>query len=162
MSEPVKPIKRSKELAPLSREHHEGLLFVWKIRRGCHLKIENKRIYQFISWFWDADLKAHFFKEEEILAHVCPPDSELLQQMLAEHKNIRRQVEELSESSDYAAFEILASSVNDHIRFEERQLFPAIENAATKAQLLQVGESLETVASCALQWNDPFWVNNPR
>ena len=33
MNQP-KPIKRSKELVPLSKEHHEGLLFAWKIKQG--------------------------------------------------------------------------------------------------------------------------------
>ena len=32
--EEIKPLKRSKELAPLSREHHDGLLFAWKIKQG--------------------------------------------------------------------------------------------------------------------------------
>ena len=32
MFKEIKPIKRSKQLAPLSREHHDGLMYVWKIR----------------------------------------------------------------------------------------------------------------------------------
>ena len=34
MKPEAKPIKRSKQLSPLSREHHDGLLFAWKIRQG--------------------------------------------------------------------------------------------------------------------------------
>ena len=43
-------IKRSKELAPLSPDHHEGLLFVWKIKQGLANKasFETLRNYSFL------------------------------------------------------------------------------------------------------------------
>jgi hypothetical protein len=53
----IKPIKRSAALSPLSREHHEGLLFAWKIRQGLQKNIDPERISKFTKWFWDTDLQ---------------------------------------------------------------------------------------------------------
>ena len=63
-----KPIKRSKELAPLSREHHEGLLFAWKIKQGLKNETETKLIAEYVQWFWKNHLQEHFTEEEQILA----------------------------------------------------------------------------------------------
>ena len=51
MEQNLKPLKRSQYLAPLSREHHETLLFTWKIKQGLSLKIELDRIVSFCNWF---------------------------------------------------------------------------------------------------------------
>jgi hypothetical protein len=68
MDQPIKPIKRSKELVPLSKEHHGSLLFGWKIKQGLRNGTDPKIIAQFIEWFWQNELQDHFKKEEQVLA----------------------------------------------------------------------------------------------
>jgi len=64
--EEIKPIKRSKELAPLSREHHDGLLFAWKIKQGLANKTSIATLCSYTRWFWTNHMKPHFKDEEKV------------------------------------------------------------------------------------------------
>ena len=157
MTEEKKPIKRSEQLAPLSRDHHEGLLLVWKIRQGIKLKIEKESISKYCSWFWQHHLQEHFRKEEQFLLQIIPSSHELMQQMFSEHELIKEQLHELDQKSAYEKLEQFAQTLNDHIRFEERKLFSEIENTATPEQLDQIAKELNDEKVTAV-WNDEFWV----
>ena len=155
----IKPIKRSNELAPLSREHQDGLLLVWKIRQGVRKQIAPERIVCFCKWFWENDLQPHTLNEERLLSKVLHLEHPMLQQMFAEHKLIRQKFIELSEATTYDDLEIIATMLNDHIRFEERQLFNEVEKLATPEDLQVVAKQLEHKNTCAV-WEDEFWLNN--
>lgn len=157
MANEIKPIKRSKELAPLSRDHHEGLMLVWKIRKGIKNGVAPARIAAYCRWFWEYHLEGHFQREEDLLPTVLPKDHPLLCQMLDEHQEIRRRVNGLAD--DHAAsLELFAQSINDHIRFEERQLFCEVEKLATPEQLQIIAEGLNKEDSCPA-WEDEFWTS---
>ncbi|MEO5946621.1 MAG: hypothetical protein ABIP79_07360, partial [Chitinophagaceae bacterium] len=61
MKPETKPIKRSKQLTPLSREHHDGLLFAWKIRQGLENETPLEQLRKYTMWFWQQHIKPHFF-----------------------------------------------------------------------------------------------------
>ncbi len=157
MADKIQPIKRSEQLSPLSREHHEGLLFVWKIRQGVQNGIAVDRIAPFIRWFWQLHLQPHFQKEETLLPPLLPAQSPLVQQMLAEHAAIQNSIGIVHENTDYGFLKQLATMIHDHIRFEERQLFNEIEKTATDKQLQLLVEQLQDEPACA-PWQDPFWL----
>src|SRR5687768_11216171 len=92
MADQIKPIKRSKELSPLSHDHHEGLMLVWKIRKGLKHGIATERIAAYCHWFWDNHLAGHFQREEDLLPTVLPKDHPLLCRMMEEHDVIQRRV----------------------------------------------------------------------
>jgi hypothetical protein len=58
--EEIKPIKRSEQLAPLSREHHDGLMYVWKIREGLKNGAAVGKLKQYTIWFWQQHIKTAF------------------------------------------------------------------------------------------------------
>ncbi|HEX6845465.1 MAG TPA: hypothetical protein VF144_00740, partial [Chitinophagaceae bacterium] len=87
--EEIKPLKRSKELAPLSREHHDGLLFVWKIRQGLANGTPVETLGDYTKWFWTNHIKPHFKDEEKVLVKFLPVDNALVKQMFKEHAEIR-------------------------------------------------------------------------
>ena len=157
MNKDIKPIKRSPELAPLSREHHEGLLFVWKIRQGIKHNVHPVRITNFCVWFWQHHLVQHFEKEEVALPPVLSAGHPLIRQMQTQHKSIKQQCERLRENSDYALLVQLAQTVNDHIRFEERRLFSEVEKVASAAQLEEIATFLNEEKEKKPIWEDPFW-----
>lgn len=157
MAETPKPIKRSPQLAPLSREHHEGLLFVWKLRQGLSKNIDASRMGVFVQWFWQHHLAPHFQKEEQALPLVLSPTHLLLQQMFREHEEIKKLVEEMAQHGDLKKFETLAQQLNDHIRFEERQLFGEVEKTASPEQLHLLSEHLKDDEHGA-EWDDAFWM----
>ncbi|MBD0353236.1 MAG: hemerythrin domain-containing protein [Flavisolibacter sp.] len=157
MADAIKPIKRSMQLTPLSREHHEGLLFVWKIRQGIRYKIEPNRISHFCTWFWQHHLISHFQKEEEVLPRLLTSDHPMVQQMMREHQQIKHQLETLQQGADYNNLEHLAQLLYDHIRFEERQLFNEVEKRVAPELLEKIAAGLEGEKNNAA-WDDTFWL----
>ncbi len=167
MADKIKPIRRSPQLAPLSREHHEGLLAVWKIRQGILKGVPAARISLFVQWFWQAHLQRHFEKEERALIPVLSRPHPLVQRMCAEHEEIKKLVAENRGRGDgetgsaqvLKKLERLAQLLHDHIRFEERQLFGEVEKAASEEQLQLLFEQLKDEKKTAV-WEDEFWLSN--
>lgn len=151
------PIKRSIELTPLSREHHEGLLFSWKIKQGLEKGIEATRIAAFVGWFWKVELCQHFKKEEEVLIPYLGKKMTLKERLLEEHALVRQLVDEVASAPTPILLLKLAEVVHDHIRFEERVLFKHLEVSLTPAELGQVGAALLEDARVMEAWPDAFW-----
>ncbi|TDU39660.1 hypothetical protein BXY82_1690 [Gelidibacter sediminis] len=133
-----KPLKRHKALQPLSREHHHGLLLSWKIRSGFSKNIEIERIKQYADWFFENHLIPHFALEETHIFTILPSDNELVKRALAEHRRLKR----LFTNDEDAAKNLhkIEEELEQHIRFEERTLFPEIQKAATEEQLALIAE----------------------
>lgn len=126
------PIKRHPALQALSRDHHHTLLLVWKIRNGLKKGVAAERMMKYADWFRQNHLVAHFDTEEKLLTGIMPPENELLQQMFAEHKVI---LALFKEPASNTLLEELALALEQHVRFEERSLFNALQETATEAQL---------------------------
>ncbi len=159
----LKPIKRSKELAPLSREHHDGLLFAWKIKQGLTNGTSIETLCNYTRWFWANHIKPHFDVEEKVLVKFLPADNPLVQQMIREHGQIRDIIISLDRKPDPNSLQLLAGILHNHIRFEERKLFPYAEKALTTEQLNEIYNGLPHDVHCdsdpmAIGWKDEFWV----
>jgi hemerythrin-like domain-containing protein len=151
------PIKRSRELAPLSREHHEALLLGWKLRQGIRYNTEASLMGRYTQWFLQHHLEEHFAKEEEGFARILPGTHPMIVRMKADHATIKSQVSSLANNASYMALEELAQKITDHVRFEERELFPLIEQTATPEQLQSILEHGSKNPS-SVEWNQEFWV----
>lgn len=155
----MKPMKRSVELQPLSREHHDGLLFVWKIREGLKNGASTEKLKDFTSWFWRNHIRPHFFQEEKILVPVMPEGHTLAVQLKHEHTYIRELVITIDKDTDRHDFTRLANLLETHIRFEERELFQYLEEHLTQQELSAIHEKLEKhPVSVDEEWSDEFWV----
>lgn len=158
MAKEVKPIKRSKELAPLSKDHHEGLLFGWKIKQGLRYGAGLAVMANYAQWFWEADLAEHFRKEEDVLAPYLPTENEWVKRMFDEHKAIKALVDAVASSNDETVLVQLAGKIHDHIRFEERVLFPYAEEVIAPDDLRVINEGLLVASSHTTKWENEFWV----
>lgn len=156
--EELKPIKRSKELAPLSREHHDGLLFAWKIKQGLANGTPVETLCNYTRWFWSNHIKPHFKDEEKVLVKFLPADNSLVQQMIKEHGQIRELVISLDRRPDSNSLKVLSEFINNHIRFEERELFPYVEKTVTPEQLNEIYNDLPHDLHCDTEWTDEFWI----
>ena len=157
MSKELKPIKRSLQLTPLSKDHHDGLLFAWKIKQGLKNGADTKVVAEYVQWFWNNHLQEHFNEEEQILAPHLPPENELLQQMLDEHQEIEAMIRINENIPDESLLAKLAQLIDDHIRFEERQLFSYAEKVIPEKELnLIYGQLLKEAAQCK-NWDNEFW-----
>ena len=146
MKTALKPQKRNTNLVPLSKEHHFGLLFCWKIKQGLANSTPLKTIREYVLYFWQNNLQQHLDSEELLLEPILPESDPMLNQMLQEHALIRDLVLQIETKKDHLTvllFESLHFLVNEHIRFEERQLFPHLEQVANQQQLNQIGQALQ-------------------
>jgi hemerythrin-like domain-containing protein len=160
MSKAIKPIKRSKQLTPLSKDHHDGLLFAWKIKQGLKNGADIKLIAKYVQWFWKNHLQEHFREEEQILAPHLPEDNELLKQMIDEHHGIESMVHINENIADEILLLNLAQAIDEHIRFEERQLFPYAEKAIPEKELNLIYDQLSKVPVQCEKWEREFWVKS--
>jgi len=152
------PLVRSQQLAPLSREHHEGLLFAWRIREGLKKDTSLQTINDFITWFWKNHLESHFEDEEKTLALYLPPNDELIKRMMQEHEAIRWLLPD-GKLRSALELKLLSQHIHDHIRFEERELFPYIEKKLTTDQLNEIFLKIDHPPHCLTDWKIEFWTN---
>lgn len=152
------PIKRNKSLVTLSKEHHFGLLASWKIRRGFDLKAEPKRIANFVINFWKIHLDAHFTAEENILFNSI--NHILIDEALQQHSKIRSLIKLIIEEGTPEQLNSFADLLEQHIRFEERQVFKMLQQELPEEKLNEIGERLEKLQEEPFEENykDEFWL----
>ncbi len=157
------PIKRNENIVPLSQDHHLSLLFGWKIRQGLKAEIDVNRMIDYVHYFENVHLLPHF-KEEEVLLFNPYKENEFVQKGLHDHEAIKNIIERLyTESNNQKRVDLLnllADTVEAHVRFEERELFPALENLLDPERLTSVGEALAAShpEKNVDDYGDEFWV----
>lgn len=152
------PLKRNKNLVSLSREHHFGLLFCWKIRQGLIKKVDLERIRAFVDYFWNSMLNEHFEKEEKTLFEI--EGNDLIAVAEAQHVAIRNLAESIinTDNDSPLPYSQLADLVAEHIRFEERDLFPDFEKTLNGDELDLIGAHLGEELTMEEKYHDEFWI----
>ena len=145
------PIKRHKALAPLSREHHHGLILAQLIKKDApDYKDLPKTISDKVEYTIDIyknELVKHFTNEEEILYPAVKNKSneidELFEEIISEHKKIKQLVVQLEFSENKSdILNELGILLETHIRKEERLLFEKIQNLLSDEELIQLEKKL--------------------
>jgi hemerythrin-like domain-containing protein len=142
-------MKRHQSLYPLSHDHHHALVQARRLRIASSAS-EHSSFYQaaadFIA-FWDFTLDRHFRQEEEILLPVFAKHSSAdraeIVATLAQHWQLRQSCGHLKSAIDQQTALAsegleLAELLVKHIRYEESDLFPAIEKAVPEAELWEI------------------------
>jgi len=142
-------MKRSPELRDLSEEHHHGLVAARRLRRAALGEIPMELAVAHFLESWREEIQPHFRREEEVLlpgyARVVPADDALIVRTLTEHVALRRAVIEIEDARGAERLRLagaLGQALDDHIRFEERVLFPAVEAALGGTALADLGRAL--------------------
>ena len=152
--EEKKPLKRAKELQLLSHDHYHGLRLCWKIKTGLSKKIAPERIKTYVDWFYENHLVPHFELEEKFLFTVLDPENELIKRAIAEHRRLEQLFKTVSELEKNLL--LIESELNDHIRFEERELFTEIQKVANEKQLTEINAAHSEEVFVENE-NDIFW-----
>jgi hypothetical protein len=140
-------MKRSPALVTLSHDHHQALSIAQKLRRATADTAGEARA-AFVA-YWDGHGRGHFRLEEEILlpAYASHGDSHhpLVARALCDHVAIRARADALlvDEAPDPAVLHELGTCLADHVRLEERELFPLIEAALPAARLAAIATALD-------------------
>jgi hemerythrin-like domain-containing protein len=138
-------VKRATALQELSRDHHQALAVALRLRRvDAEGAAETRR--GFLE-FWREHGADHFRAEEEVLlprlAEHGGAEHPAVGQVLRDHAEIRLAALVL-EQRDASTTELneLGELLSDHVRLEERELFPLIEQALDEAQLAELAAAL--------------------
>ena len=154
-------MKRNENLIPLSREHHFGLLCSWKIREGVKLGIEFERIKDYINYFWSERLQHHFNAEDTVFEPIKKDDSFFV--MEREHDEIEKLIALINQSNNSDLLIEFADALQNHIRFEERELFPHLEQTLTKNELSSIGKKLSNlIIEGEDKYADEFWKHSKK
>lgn len=143
-------MRRHEGLKPLSQEHHLALVEAKHLRgAGEEADVDSAAARVLAAW---PDLDRHFRDEERLLLPVlgryagseCPEIVETLRQ----HVAIRAAVDAIAERMDGglapAAVDLhrLGELLREHVRYEERVLFPEVEQVLPPEQLWRLQRQL--------------------
>ena len=141
-------MKRANQLQPLSRQHHLGLNLSRHAKECTDEPAEIAKHWHYLMAYIK-DMQAHFNIEDTLIAHVLEPYrashtevASVLETLDAQHKQLYKLMDETERSHKFINKEVTAAQVQalgtllyDHIRFEERELYPMVEKYLTEAEL---------------------------
>jgi len=132
-------MKRHEALIPLSREHHGALLLAQVLKsdvpdyKGMPTLPAEKAAYALEAF--NNTLQPHFKKEEMLMQKVMHLNERLdtlVAEILREHIELTEAFQHLNQSQNLErSLHLLGEKLSEHIRKEERVLFPLIEESCT-------------------------------
>jgi iron-sulfur cluster repair protein YtfE (RIC family) len=141
-------MKRHKSLYPLSHDHHHALVQALNLDKAGSGGDRNdlREAASRFADFWRNDLQRHFAQEEQIvlplLAKYKAADAVEICETLQQHSAVARLIGKLDEKLALLEERIeaslltnLAESLRSHIRYEEGELFPAVEASVPEEEL---------------------------
>lgn len=158
------PLVRHQSLVSFSKDHHFGLLLIWKIRQGLANAISPERISRYVLFFFKEDLCQHFRDEETLLFSKLDSEDRLRKQAENEHENIYQLIDAIRQNmSDTERLNKFAVLLEKHIRFEERELFQHLQYQITADILAGIAARFSTNSGdIDARWADRFWETKNR
>ena len=147
-------MKRHKALYNLSHEHQHALALALKLKYpkkplSSIPEEEVPLLSKELTDVFENVLRKHFANEEKCLVPGFEMN-ELMRRMLEEHVKLvglYRKITDNPEKWDSKTLRDKLSLFGEllelHIRFEERELFPMIEETLTEEELVELGKKLE-------------------
>ena len=144
-------MKRHPSLAPLSKEHHPVLILAQLLKKdgpaykGMPTAPADKAAYA-LNLF-HADIKGHFSKEEMLLQKLAGLNAQIdmfATEIVQEHRDLASDFAGITSSADLVnALDVLGRKLEEHIRKEERKLFPLIEQYCPATLLDEIATLLK-------------------
>jgi iron-sulfur cluster repair protein YtfE (RIC family) len=140
-------MKRHASLIPLTHDHHHALAQVRKLKLAATGTDDDRRTAaKLFLEFFHGDTIEHFREEEEVVFPLVVRVAEArgtLERVMIQHLHIHSLVHQLQTESEQAVptpetLLRLAATLERHVRFEEKIVFPLIESF--------VGQLLEAVS----------------
>ena len=132
-------MQRDKRLRGLSSEHHHALRLARRVAEACRGEGPDEDLAHEVDREWQQQLGPHFTTEEELLLPGLAKagEAEMAERIRGDHARLRDHLRAAlaGELSRLASF---AELLHQHVRFEERVLFPACEELLDPATLEQV------------------------
>ena len=148
-------MKRHQSFVSLSREHHDGLLLATRLQQGntALLRLWSHELRwqaEYVVKFFDDLLATHFEEEEEIVfpyaKEYLGEHKRLIDRLIAEHQEMRKMIDVLrypQERNLEHTLKRFGTLLEQHIRSEERTLFPLCEEKLPPELLSEIGKKLQ-------------------
>ena len=132
-------MRRHPALAELSRDHHQALAVALRLRRATPETASRARAV-FLTFWWEGGA-AHFDVEEAVVLPALGRHV-LCDRIRAEHAAIRAQAQAVQDdpAPPLGMLTDLGEELATHVRLEERQLFPLLEDALDDAALTRLAD----------------------
>lgn len=114
-------MKRHAALVGLSQDHHHGLV----LARRC---ISEETTWEQVRATFTEELDPHFDIEERLLLPALGSDP-LVDRTLSDHEELRQRLQDRGSLPEFGQL------LQEHIRFEERELFERAQNVMSGFQL---------------------------
>jgi hemerythrin-like domain-containing protein len=144
-------MRRSRELKPLSSDHHQALLVAFQLRKGLAGQSETAGapkdlpgLLGLAKRFEDQVLRMHTRAEEELLGRlITGPDMSRLREEHAELARLLGAARAARTNDQRGHLSSFADLLERHVRWEERELFPYAEGHVDEETLATIGGELE-------------------
>ena len=144
-------MKRSTALRPLAAEHHQALLVAFQLKKGLAGHAETAGapkdlpgLLALARRFARNVLEPHLLAEEALLTpHLEPAEGRRLADEHAELRALVTQAARAREADQRTHLGAFADLLERHVRWEERELFVALESRLAGPSLDAVGAGLE-------------------
>lgn len=144
-------MKRSRELKPLSSDHHQALLVAFQLKKGLagHAEAAGAPrdlpgLLALARRFEEQVFRNHARAEEDLLGRWLTEGD--MARLRSEHAEMTRLVDaaRTARPNDLRGhLSAFADLLERHIRWEERELFPYAEGHVDEATLASIGGELE-------------------
>lgn len=136
---------RHDALVPLSHDHHHTLAQAKKLREGTQLKDVGERrelANDFVNFYFGRAVR-HFHEEEELFFAPLvdePRAKDLVIRAVTDHLRLHALVRSLKRQlskgeADQRSLSEISTLLAEHVRFEEKELFPLVEELVPEADL---------------------------
>jgi hemerythrin-like domain-containing protein len=143
--------RRNDALIPLTHDHHHALAQARRLRDVSKLSDVTERrnlANDFVNFYFGRAIR-HFHEEEELFFAPLvdePRAKELVLRAVSDHlrlhalvRTVKRQLSDGEADSDVLAK--IADLLTDHVRFEEQELFPLVEELVPEDILKEMAVS---------------------
>lgn len=150
MSFKTPPLPRHPALQPLSRAHYQVLVHARRLTKAADANAVDRRaaVAEFLD-AWNDQIAVHLLDEEQMLKPLASEADAV--RLMDEHDRLRAMADEARDRRRHVDpgagwVRQLGTALHDHARWEERHLFPSLQQSAGDSldALLPQSEQIET------------------
>ena len=143
-------MKRHPALIPLSREHHGALILARLLQKDAPvykgLPTDTQGKAEYAYKFYQEELVKHFEDEEMVLKLVTGVESNLdliIKTIYHEHQELHELFQSIANHPDLSShLDQIGKTLETHIRKEEREFFPLMQETCNDDLMIKVDKSL--------------------
>jgi len=154
--------QRSEHLKKISWEHHQALRYAMHIKKGVANGVAGEVIARYIKAVNEQHLMPHFAEEEQALFSRLEhrqQENPVLRRVLEEHRALPELARKIDcdKGRNRDQMRRFAQTLVDHVKLEEKELFPWIERSLPESALQAAqAQNSDTILAIAADKAVPY------